>query len=75
MHLFTEMTTWPSHRNVFYRMSASGLTFEVKTSTSAAIGLAKKPGNECDVWVSKTKAAPCSIPMTRPMMTEKVHNL
>ncbi|XP_028164312.1 uncharacterized protein LOC114355576 [Ostrinia furnacalis] len=46
-----ELTTWPSHKNVFYRMSAGAILFDVKAAGSAAIGLAKKPGDLVDVWV------------------------
>ncbi|RVE54470.1 hypothetical protein evm_000955 [Chilo suppressalis] len=46
-----EITTWPNHRNIFYRISSNGLIFEVKGHENAAIGLTKKLGTTCDFKV------------------------
>ncbi|KAL0901791.1 hypothetical protein ABMA27_006964 [Loxostege sticticalis] len=38
-------------RSKFYKVSSSGVFFEVKSANAAAVGLAKKPGDTCDIWV------------------------
>ncbi|KAL0901789.1 hypothetical protein ABMA27_006962 [Loxostege sticticalis] len=46
-----ETSIWHNARNKFYKVSSSGVFFEVKSASAAAVGLAKKPGDTCDVWV------------------------
>lgn len=46
-----EITSWPSHRNIFYKTTSTGLIFDVKGHENAAIGLARRVGNACDYWV------------------------
>lgn len=52
------------HQKIFYRITSSAINFEVKATGNAAIGLAKKIGQECDYlivigdnrrsWIKKT---------------------
>ncbi|XP_049873920.1 uncharacterized protein LOC126372285 [Pectinophora gossypiella] len=46
-----ELTIWPKHQNIFYYVSSSGLSFDVKAPANAIIGLARRPGSSCDYWV------------------------
>ncbi|CAH2050115.1 unnamed protein product, partial [Iphiclides podalirius] len=46
-----EVSTWPNHENVFYEITSSALTFYVKTSRKALIGLSRKPSRVCDYWI------------------------
>lgn len=45
-----EITTWPKHRHIFYKVNSSSINFEVKAD-NAAVGLAKEAGMKCDYWV------------------------
>ncbi|KAI5639725.1 farnesoic acid 0-methyl transferase domain-containing protein [Phthorimaea operculella] len=45
------VTTWPRHQNLFYQVSGSGVSFEVKAPRNALVGLARKPGVKVDYWI------------------------
>ncbi|KAJ8736539.1 hypothetical protein PYW08_007195 [Mythimna loreyi] len=46
-----EFTTYPRHQNVFYKITSNGINFEIKAPGNAGIGLASKPGPNCDFLV------------------------
>lgn len=60
-HSIAELTTWPNHENVFYDVSSSALTFHVKSSRNAVLGLARKPHHCCDYWVCNDNEFKCLI--------------
>ncbi|XP_038207781.1 uncharacterized protein LOC119829382 [Zerene cesonia] len=46
-----EFTTLPSHQNVSYKLSGSGLILHIKSRGGAAIGISKKLKYHCNYWV------------------------
>ncbi|XP_021200426.2 uncharacterized protein LOC110383836 [Helicoverpa armigera] len=46
-----DLTTWPRHHNIFYKITSNGLNFEIKAPGNAGIGLASKAGPNCDFLV------------------------
>ncbi|XP_046959421.1 uncharacterized protein LOC124529640 [Vanessa cardui] len=46
-----KFTTWPKHQYVFHKITSDALVFDIKGEENAAIGLAKEPGSECELWV------------------------
>ncbi|KAL4716567.1 hypothetical protein ACJJTC_010231 [Scirpophaga incertulas] len=46
-----ELITWPNDHNLFYKITSSGLMFEVKGTEGACIGLSTEIGDTCDFWV------------------------
>lgn len=45
------MTSWPKHKNIFYKITSSSLAFEVKGPGNALIGLAANLHKGCEYWI------------------------
>ncbi|XP_063394952.1 uncharacterized protein LOC134679932 [Cydia fagiglandana] len=56
-----EITTWPKHLNAFYKITSNALAFEVKAAGNAALGLSRKPANNCDFWIVLGEGQRCFI--------------
>ncbi|XP_075969891.1 uncharacterized protein LOC142972553 [Anticarsia gemmatalis] len=47
-----EFVTMHGYQKVFYKITSSAISFEIKTTGNAVIGLAKKIGPECDFLIA-----------------------
>ncbi|XP_063357680.1 uncharacterized protein LOC134647312 isoform X1 [Cydia amplana] len=56
-----EITTWPKHLNAFYKITSNALAFEVMANGNAAIGLSRKPANDCEFWIVMGERQQCWI--------------
>ncbi|KAJ2947699.1 hypothetical protein O0L34_g9468 [Tuta absoluta] len=69
------LTTWPKHQNLFYLVSGSGLSFEVKAQRNALVGLARKPGNKVDYWICIGDNNRCWIKKDEHCESVKIQNV
>ncbi|KAI5639728.1 farnesoic acid 0-methyl transferase domain-containing protein [Phthorimaea operculella] len=55
------LTTYPKRPKMFYLVSGSGVSFDVKADRYALVGLARKPGIKVDYWIGIGDEGRCWI--------------